>query len=46
MYEFTWLLDSVHPSVDGNLGNNPIERTLEPGSGYWIERKEGRPEFD
>ncbi|MBZ0108078.1 MAG: FG-GAP-like repeat-containing protein [Candidatus Scalindua rubra] len=47
-YEFIWLLDGVHPSVDGTwyMGNNPVERSLEPGRGYWIERKDGSPEFD
>lgn len=47
-YEFIWLLDGVHSSVNGTwyMGNNPVERSLDAGSGYWIERKAGRPEFD
>ncbi len=48
-YEFIWLLDGVHESVNGRWyrGNSPVvDLSLEPGSGYWIERKDGRDAFD
>ncbi|MEE9463340.1 MAG: hypothetical protein V3V53_15995, partial [Bacteroidales bacterium] len=46
--EFFWLVDGVNEQFDGQwfMGNDPVERSLEAGRGYWIERKEGRPTFD
>jgi hypothetical protein len=47
-YEFSWLVDGVGEPHDGQwyMGNDPVDSSLEPGRGYWLQRREGHPAFD
>ncbi len=47
-YELIWLVDGVNDTLNGKwyIGNTPVIRNLEPGSGYWIQRREGQLPFD
>lgn len=47
-YEFYWLVDGVGAPFDGQwfMGNDPVEQSLEPGRGYWLQRREGHPAFN
>lgn len=46
-YEFFWLVDGVGEPYDGQWfkGNDPVDRVLEPGKGYWLQVKDGHPAF-
>lgn len=45
LYEFLWLVDGVGAPNDGQwyMGNNPVNRALEPGKGYWLQRRDITP---
>ncbi len=47
-YELIWLVDGVNNTLNGNwyIGNTPVVRNLEPGSGYWIQRRGGQLPFE
>jgi Squalene-hopene cyclase C-terminal domain/Thrombospondin type 3 repeat/Prenyltransferase and squalene oxidase repeat len=46
-YEFFWLVDGVGEPYDGQWfkGNDPVDKELEPGKGYWLQVKDGHPAF-
>jgi Squalene-hopene cyclase C-terminal domain/Thrombospondin type 3 repeat/Prenyltransferase and squalene oxidase repeat len=46
-YEFFWLVDGVGEPFDGQWfkGNDPVDKELEPGKGYWLQVKDGHPAF-
>ncbi len=47
-FEFIWLADGVNETLNGKwfIGNSEVNRRFEPGSGYWIQRREGHFPFD
>ncbi len=47
-YELIWLVDGVGNTFNGKwyIGSTEVNRTLKPGSGYWIQRREGQGVFD
>jgi uncharacterized protein YjiK len=45
LYEFLWLVDGVGTPYDGKwyMGNAEVNRALEPGKGYWLQRRDITP---
>ena len=45
LYEFLWLVDGVGAPDDGQwyMGNAEANRSLEPGKGYWLQRRDITP---
>ncbi len=43
-YEFIWLVNGVGTPQDWQwMGNNSVNKSLEPGKGYWIQRRGSNP---